>query len=95
MKHIYWPNYRKKNKKNKKNNDKDPRFKVVEHDRILKYMYFLQIVTIQIDVLQVYKIEDLNCDNIGMFCKKELQNANQLEFRIAKIINEEVDKLNI
>ena len=53
MKHIYWPNYRKKNKKNKKNNDKDPRFKVVEHDRILKYMYFLQIVTIQIDVLQV------------------------------------------
>ena len=30
-----------------------------------------------------------------MFCKKELQNANQLEFRIAKIINEEVDKLNI
>ena len=45
MKHIYWPNYRKKLKKIKKikklkkNNDKDPRFKVVEHDRILKYIY--------------------------------------------------------
>ena len=44
MKHIYWPNYRKKwkkIKKIKKNNDKDPRLKVVEHDRILKYIYFL------------------------------------------------------
>ena len=30
-----------------------------------------------------------------MFYKKELQNANQSEFRIAKILNKEVDKLNV
>ena len=43
-----------------------------------------------------YVINDLNGKEIiGIFYKKELQNTNQQEFRIEKVIKRKVDKLYI
>ena len=43
-----------------------------------------------------YVINDLNGKEIiGIFYKKELQNTNQQEFRIEKVINKKGDKLSV
>ena len=43
-----------------------------------------------------YVISGLNDEEIvGTFYKKELQNTNQIEFRVEKVINKNVDKLFI
>ena len=43
-----------------------------------------------------YVINDLNGKEIiGIFDKKELQNTNQQEFRIEKVINKKGDKLSV
>ena len=43
------------------NNDKDPKFKLFDHERILKYEIYLQVVTLQIfqkNFLCVTKVEN-------------------------------------
>ena len=43
-----------------------------------------------------YVIHDLNAEEIvGTFYEKELENANQKEFRIEKVIKRKVDKLYV
>ena len=43
-----------------------------------------------------YVIRDFNGEEIvGTFCKKELQNTNQKEFRVEKVIKGKNDKLYV
>ena len=91
----------------KKVNDEDPKFKVRDHVRILKYknifvkgytpnwyMEFSVIKKVKDTVSWRYVISDLNCEeNIGTFYEKELQKTNQEEFRIEKVIKKKGDKL--
>ena len=74
-------------------NDKDPKFKVGNHVRIFKYKL---IIKVKNTVLWPYVINDLNNDEIiGTFYEKELQKANQKEFRIEKVIKRKTHKLNV
>ena len=80
-------------------NEKDPKFKVRDHIRILKYKNIFAkgcnpnwseeafvIRKIKNTVPWTYVIGDLNGEEItGTFYEKELQKANQKEFRIEKI----------
>ena len=87
-------------------NDKDPKFKVSDHERISKYKNILAkrytpnwseevfvIKKVKNTVPWTYVINDLN-DNeiIGTFYEKELQKTNQHEFTIEKIIKKKGDK---
>ena len=88
-------------------NDNDPKFKVGNHVRISKYKnifgkgctpnwseeVFL-IKEIKNKVPWTYVINDLNNKQItGTFYKKELQEIDQQEFRIEKVIKKKGDKL--
>ena len=88
-------------------NDKDSKFKVGDHLRILKYKnIFAKCYTPncsgEIFVIKgtkntvpwTYVINDLNGGEIiGTFYEKELQKTNQEEFRIEKVIKKKQNKL--
>ena len=88
-------------------NEKDPKFKVADHVRILTYRNIFAkgyipnwseevfvISKIKNTVSWTYVIRDLNGEGItGTFYEKELQKTNQKEFRIEKITKGEGDKL--
>ena len=85
---------------NKEVNDKDPKFKVGDHVRILKNKNIFakgnapnwseevfELKKLKNTVPWTYFINDLNGDEIiGTFYEKELQKTNQQEFRIEKVI---------
>ena len=88
-------------------NDKGPKFKVGDHVRISKYKNIFAkrympnwseeifvISKVRNTVPWTYVINDLNGKEIiGTFYEKELQKANQQEFRIEKVIRKKDDKL--
>ena len=87
-------------------NDKDPKFKIGDIVRISKYKkIFVKgygpnwpeeifvIKKVKNTVPWTYLISDLKGEEIvGTFYKKELQEANQKEFRVKKIIKRKYDK---
>ena len=87
-------------------NDKDPKFKVGDHERISKYKnvfakgytpnFFEEVFVIKKiknTVPWTYVINDLNGEQIiGTFYEKELQKIDQQEFRIEKVIKKKGDK---
>ena len=87
-------------------NDKDSKFKVVDHVRISKYKNIFAkgytpnwsedvfvIKKVRNTVPRTYVINDLNGEEIiGTFYEKELQKTNQKEFRINKDIKRKGDK---
>ena len=88
-------------------NDNDPKFKVDDHVRILKYKNIFAkgytpnwseevfvIKKIKNTVPWTYFIDDPNGEEItGTFYEKELQKIDQQEFRIEKVIKKKGDKL--
>ena len=90
-------------------NDKDPKFKVVDHVRISKYRNIfakgyttnwseevLVIKKVKNTGPWTYVINYLNGEEItGTFYKKELQKTNQTEFWIEKVIRRKGDKLYV
>ena len=90
-------------------NDKDPKFKVGDHVRISKYKNIFAkgytpnwseevfvVNKIKNTVPWTYVINDLNGEEIiGTFYEKELQKANQKEFRKEKVIRRKGDKLYV
>ena len=90
-------------------NDKDSKFKVGDHVIISKYKkifakgyapnWFEEVFVIKEiknTVPWTYVISDLNGEEItGTFYEKELQKANQEEFRIEKVIKKKSDKLYV
>ena len=87
-------------------NDKDPKFKVGDHVRTSKYKnifakgYRLEeifiIKKIKNAVPWTYVINDLNGEEIiGTFYEIELQNTDQIEFRIEKALKRKGDKLYV
>ena len=94
---------------NEESNKKDPKFTVGDHVRISKYKNIFAklyspnwrkevfvINKIKNTVPWTYVINDLNGEKIiGRFYEKELQKANQKEFRIAKILKKKDDKLYV
>ena len=90
-------------------NDKDPKFKLGDYVRISKYRnIFVKgytpnwseevcvIEKVKNTVPWTYVINDLNGEEIiGIFYKKELQKANQKEFRTEKVIKRKGDKLYV
>ena len=93
----------------KEANDKDPKFKVVDHVRIFKYKNIFTkgympnwseevfiISKIKNTVPWTYIINGLNGKEfIGTFHEKELQKTSQKEFRIEKVLQKKGDKLYI
>ena len=81
-------------------NDKNPKFKVVDHVRISKYKNIFAkrytpnrseevfvIKKVKNTIPQTYVINDLNGKEIIVaYYEKELQKTNQQEFRIEKVI---------
>ena len=90
-------------------NDKDPKFKIGDQVRISKYKNIFtkkympnwsQEVFISSKIKNTVPwtciINDLNGEKIiGTFYEKELQKANQKEFRIEKVLNKKGDKLYV
>ena len=90
-------------------NNKDPKFKVGDRVRISKYKNIFAkgytsnwseevfvIEKVKNTVPWTYVIKDLNEENIiGTFYEKELQNTNQEEFRIEKVIKGKGDKMYV
>ena len=90
-------------------NEKDPKFKVGDNVRISKYKNIFAkgytpnwseevfvVNKIQNTAPWTYLINDLNGEEIkGSFYEKELQKANQKEFRIEKVIKKKGDKLYV
>ena len=90
-------------------NDKDPKFKVVDHVRITKYKNIFAKVympnwseevfvvsKMKNTVPRTYVINELNGEEIiGTFYEKGLQKTNQKEFRIEKVIRRKRDKLYV
>ena len=90
-------------------NDKDPEFKTIDIVRILKYKNNFakgyvpnwseenfMIKKLKATVLWTYVISDLKGKEIvGTFYEKELQKANQKEFKIIKAIKRNSDKLYV
>ena len=86
-------------------NDKDPKYKVGDHVRISKYKTIFAkgytpnspedvfvIKEVKNIVPWTYVIKDVNGEEIiGTFYGKELQETNQQEFRIEKVIKEKGD----
>ena len=93
----------------KKNNYKDPKFKVGDRVRISKYKNIFAkwyipnwseevfiIKKVKNTVPWTYVIDDLNGEKIiGTFYEKELQNTNQEEFRIEKVIKRKGNKIYV
>ena len=92
---------------NEESNEKDPKFKVGNHVKILKYKSIFAkeyspnwseevyvIKKIKRTVPWTYVISDLNGEEIiGSFYEKELQKTNQKAFRIEKVIKRKRNKL--
>ena len=93
-----------------KENDKEGHeFKVCDHARIAKYKNIFAkgcvpnwledvfvISKVKNIVPQTYVISEFNGEEIlGTFYDKELQETNQKEFRIEKVIKRKGDKLNV
>ena len=90
-------------------NDKDTKFKVGDHVRISKCKYIFAkrctpnwsegvflIKKVKNTIPWPYVINDLNGDEIiEIFYEKELQNTNQQEFRIEKVIKRKDNKLYV
>ena len=90
-------------------NDNDPKFKVGDYVRISKYKNIFSkdytpnwseevfvIKEIKNTVPWTYVIDDLNGEEItGTFYEEELQEIDQQEFRIEKIIKKKGDKLYV
>ena len=90
-------------------NNKDPKFKVGDHVRILKYKNIFAkrytpnwseevfvIKKVKNTVTWTYVINDLNGEEIaGTFYEKELQKTRQEEFRIKKVIRRKGNKLYV
>ena len=90
-------------------NDKDSKFKVGDHVRILKYKNVFAkgytpnwseeaflIKKVKNTVPWTYVIGDCNAEEIiGTFYEKELQKINQQTFRIAKVIEIKRNKLYV
>ena len=88
-------------------NRKDPKFKIDDHVRILKYKnifvkgYALNwseevfvVSKIKNTVPWTYVVIDLSGEKIpGSFYKKELQKTSQEKFRIEKVLERKDDKL--
>ena len=88
---------------------KDPKFKIGDHLRILKYNNIFAkgytnnwpeevfvVSKIKNTVLWTYVTSDLNDEPIaGSFYEKELQKTNQNEYRIEKVIKRRSDKLYV
>ena len=92
---------------NKNFNRKNPKFKIVDHVRILKYKntfakgYTLNwleevfvVSKIKNTIPWTYVVSDLSGEKItGIFYKKELQRTSQEKFRIEKVLKRKDDKL--
>ena len=90
-------------------NNKDPKFKVGERERISKYKNIFAkgytanwseevfvIKKVKNTVPGTYVINDLNGEVImGTFYEKELQKTSQEEFRIGKVIKRKGDKIYV
>ena len=90
-------------------NNKDPKFKVDDHVRISKYKNIFAkgympnwseevfvIKKVKNTASWTYVINDLKSEEItGAFYEKELQETNQEEFRIEKVIRQKGDKLYV
>ena len=90
-------------------NNRDRKFKVVDHVRISKYKSIFAkgytpnwseevfvVSKIKNTVPWTYVINSLNGEEIiGKFYEKELQKTNQKEFRIEKVIRRKGDKLYV
>ena len=90
-------------------NDKDPKFKVGDHERISKCKNIFAkgfppnwpeevfiISKIKNTVPWIYVINDLNGkETTGTFYEKELEKTNQKEFKIEKVIKRKSDKLYV
>ena len=90
-------------------NIKDPKFKIGDHVRILKYKNIFAngytpnwseevfiVNKVKNTVPWTYEINDLNGEEIiGSFYEKELQKTNQREFRIEKAIRQKGNKLYV
>ena len=87
--------------------NKDPKFKVSDHERIPKYKNIrihkgytpnwseevFIIKKVNNTLPWTYVINDLNGDEIiGTFCEKEVQKTKQQEFRIEKVTKKKGDK---
>ena len=86
-------------------NDKDPKYKIADHLKISKYKNIFakgyvrnwseevfMIKKIKNTVPWTYVIDNLKGEEIiGTFYEKELQNANQKEFRVEKVIKRKGD----
>ena len=86
-------------------NDKDPKYKIADHLKISKYKNIFakgyvrnwseevfMIKKIKNTVPWTYVIDNLKGEEIiGTFYKKELQNPNQKEFRVEKVIKRKGD----
>ena len=93
----------------KETNDKDPKFKVGDRVRISKYKNIFAkgytpnwseevfvIKKVKNAVPWTSVVNDLNGEEImGRFYEKELQKANQEEFRIEKVIKRKGDKMYV
>ena len=95
-------------KYNVDSNNKDPKIKIGDHDRISKYENLFAkgytpnwsdvfaISKIKNTVSWTYVISNLNGEEIiETFCEKELQKTNQKEFRIGKVVKREGNKLYV
>ena len=94
---------------NEISNKKDPKFKVDDYVRVLKYQNIIAkgytpnwseeifiVSKIKNTVPRTYAISDLNGEKItGSFYEKELQKTNQKEFRIEKALKIKGDKLYV
>ena len=90
-------------------NEKDPKFKVGDHVSISKYKNIFAkgctpnwsekgfaVSKIKNTVSWIYVVNDLNGEKVtGSFYEKELQKANQKEFRTEKVLKRKGDKLYI
>ena len=90
-------------------NDEDPKFKVGDHVKILKYKNIFAkghtpnsseeifvIKEIKNTVPWAYAINDVNGEEIiGKFYEKQLQKTNQEEFKIEKVIKKKGNKLYV
>ena len=90
-------------------NNKDPKFNVGDHVRILKYKNIFAkgytrnwseevfvIKEVENTVPWTYVINDLNGEEIvGTFYEKELQKGNKQKFRIEKVMKKKGDKLYV
>ena len=85
----------------KEANDKDPKFKVGDHERISKYKNNFakdSMPNWSEEVFVVSKIKNTvpwTYVIIGTFYEKELQKTNLQEFRIEKVIRRKEDKLYV